>query len=109
MNRKDIEAEAYKRFPVEHANFEMMQHSNMMRDCFISGAEWMRSENDSNPLYHKADMIRACVKIADWVQEQTIEQARNAFCRYCQFDCKGHPHDDCTLLQEYVQTIKEER
>lgn len=46
---------------------------------------------------------------ARWMQEQMIKQARSAFCRYCQFDCERHPHDDCTLLQEYVQTIKGER
>ena len=45
---------------------------------------------------------------AEWMQEQMIKQARNAFCKCCHFDCEGHPHDDCTLLQKYIQTIKGE-
>lgn len=68
-------------------------------------------EEKAKQLYFEQALmpIQLGVAIAEWMQEQTIEQARNAFCRYCQFDCEGHPHDDCTLLQEYIQTIKGER
>lgn len=61
--------------------------------------------DDAQILYTKKDVIELLEK----QQEQMNENARNAFCRYCQFDCEGHPHDDCTLLQEYIQTIKGER
>lgn len=66
-------------------------------------------DDDDNPLYRKVDLALVCTEMAEWMQEQMIERARNTFCRYCLFDCEGHPHNDCTLLQEYIQTIKGER
>ncbi len=54
---------------------------------------------------HIQELIsESCEEMASYV----IEQARNIYCRYCQFDCEGHPHDDCTLLQEYTQALKGE-
>lgn len=44
----------------------------------------------------------ACIKIAN----EVIDKACNTFCRYCQFDCENHPHDDCEILIEYKATLK---
>lgn len=58
MNREEIEAEAYRRFPIDSTDYEMMQRSDVMWDGFVEGAEWMQEQYESNRLKHCNNITR---------------------------------------------------
>lgn len=36
-----------------------------------------------------------------------IDKACNAFCHFCNHQCKNYPHSDCEVLIEYKQKMEE--
>lgn len=81
MNREDIEAEAYRRFPIDSTDFEMMQRSDVMWDGFVEGAEWMQEQmqTEVDELHNKVSELTEALDAShifcEGVKEHFIEGA----------------------------------
>lgn len=76
MNKEDIEAEAYRRFPIDSTDFEMLQRSDVMWDGFVEGAEWMQEQCHKDFLEASAEIEMQHVQ--DIKQKQTeVDELHN--------------------------------
>lgn len=100
MDREAIEAEAYRRFPIENNNFQMLQASDCLWDGFVDGAEWMQEQKQAeidelnNQLSVLTEQLDAAHVFCEGVKEHFINKACEWLSR--QFVC-----DDTYVFTEF--------